>query len=107
MLVTALSTVYQWLPLGIHLGLSYSKLKVIDVNQRGQIEMCKIDMLAMWLQGPEEKRNKQILKKALQQLGKILTLVSVINALLLYTVILSPKRVKPKTNCNTIGFMFF
>ena len=78
MLLTALSTVYQWFLLGIHLGVSYSKLKVIEGNQRGQIEMCKMDMLAMWLQGPEEKRNKQFLKKALQQLGNMLTLVSVI-----------------------------
>ena len=32
-LVTALSTVYQWFPLGIHLGLSYSKLKVSSVKE--------------------------------------------------------------------------
>ena len=69
MLVTVLSTVYQWFPLGIHLGLSYSDLKVIEENRRGQILMCKIDMLAMWLKGPEEKRNKQLLQNALCQLS--------------------------------------
>ena len=82
-LVTALSTMYQWFSLGIHLGVSYSKLKVIEGNQRGQIEMCKIDMLAMWLQGPEEKRNKKFLEKALQRLDNIHTSVSVI-AMILY-----------------------
>ena len=78
MLVTALSTVYQWFLLGIHLGLSYPDLKVIDGNQRGQIQMCKIDMLAMWLKGPEEKRNKEFLKIALHQLSNMHKLVSVL-----------------------------
>ena len=67
-LVTALSTVYQWFPLGIHLGLSHPTLKTIEENQRGQVERCRIDMLDMWLKGPEEKRTKHCLKFALQQL---------------------------------------
>ena len=69
MLVTALSTVYQWLPLGVYLGLSYSTLKTIEENQRGQlVERRRIDMLDMWLKGPEEKRSKQFLQNALEQL---------------------------------------
>ena len=67
LLVAALSTVYQWFPLGIHLGLSYSDLKTIDQNQRGQVEMCRIDVLAMWLEGPEEKCNN-VSSNALKQL---------------------------------------
>ena len=67
-LVTALSTVYQWFPLGIHLGLSHPTLKTIEENQRGQMERCRIDMLAMWLKGSEENRNKQVLQNALTQL---------------------------------------
>ena len=70
MLVTALSTVYQWFPLGIQLGLRYSELKTIEENQRGQVERCRIDMLDKWLKGPEKKRNKLFLLNALQQLNK-------------------------------------
>ena len=67
-LVTALSTVYQWFPLGIHLGLSHPTLKTIEENQRGQVERCKIDMLDLWLKGPEDKRTKHFLQNTLQQL---------------------------------------
>ena len=68
-LVTALSTVYQWFPLGIHLGLSFSTLKIIEKNQRGEVEMCRINMLDTWLKGPEEKRSKNVLQFALHQLS--------------------------------------
>ena len=76
MLVTALSTVYQWFPLGIHLDLSYFDLKMIEANEMRQVEMCKINMLAMWLKGPEEKRSKQFLQDALKQLTQSPQLVS-------------------------------
>ena len=69
--MSALTAVYQWFPLGLLLGLSYSDLKVIDGNQRGQVLMCKIDMLALWLKGPEEMCNKQFLENALQKLSSI------------------------------------
>ena len=68
MLVTALSTVYQWFQLGILLRLSHPTLKTIEENQRGQVERCRIDMLDMWLKGSEENRNKQVLQSALKQL---------------------------------------
>ena len=68
MLVTALSTVYQWFPLGLHLGLSNPTLKTIEENRRGQVESCRIDMLDMWLKGSEENRSKQFLQNALKQL---------------------------------------
>ena len=65
MLVTALSTVYQWFSLGIRLGLSHPALKTIEENQRGQVERCRIDMLDLWLKGPKNKRTKQFLQNAL------------------------------------------
>ena len=68
MLVTVLSTVHQWLPLGIHLGLSKPGLKTIEGNNKKDVEMCMVEMLAMWLTGPEEKRNKKFLQRALEQL---------------------------------------
>ena len=70
MLVTALSTVYQWLPLGIYLGLSYSILKTIEVTNRRDVEMCMIEMLDTWLKrGPEKNCSKQVLQNALKQLN--------------------------------------
>ena len=66
--MTTLSTIYKWFPLGIHLGLSHSSLKIIEENQRGQVEMCMIDMLAMWLNESEEKHSKQVLQNALKKL---------------------------------------
>ena len=68
MLVTALSRVYQWFQLGIHLGLSEPGLKTIEVNNRRDVEMCMVEMLAMWLTGPDEKRSKHFLQRALQRL---------------------------------------
>ena len=66
---TALSTVYQWFQLGIHLGLSFSTLKTIEINERGNVEMCRISMLDTWLKSPEEKRSKNVLQSALKQLA--------------------------------------
>ena len=63
----ALRTVYQWFPLGMYLGLSHLTLKTIERLQ--QVESCRMEMLATWLlKGPEEKRNKQVLQNALEQL---------------------------------------
>ena len=68
-LLTALSSVHQWFSLGIHLGLSSPTLYTIEENRRGQVERCRIDMLDVWLKGPEEKRSKYCLQLALQQLS--------------------------------------
>ena len=68
-LVAALRSVHQWFPLGIHLGLSCPTLKIIEQNERGQVERCRIEMLDVWLKGPEEKRSKHYLQLALQQLS--------------------------------------
>ena len=76
MLVTALSRVYQWFPLGIRLGLSFSTLKTIEQNQMKEVEMCRRNMLDTWLKGPVETRNKQILLSALQLLTPSITLIT-------------------------------
>ena len=51
-------------------------MKTIEENQRGQVERCRIDMLDMWLKGPEGKRSKQFLQDALKQLARSPQLVS-------------------------------
>ena len=76
MLVTALSTVYQWFPLGIRLGMSFPTLKTIEQSQLKEVEMCRINMLDTWLKGPVETRNKQILQSALQQLTPAITVIT-------------------------------
>ena len=68
-LVTALSRVHRhWFPLGMFLGLSDSTL--IEIHRRNQKENDETHgskMLAMWLQGPKRKRNKQFLQTCLQR----------------------------------------
>ena len=74
-LVTALSTVYQWFPLGIHLGLNFSLLKIVEEDCKGVVESCKIEMLVYWLKS-SENCNKQLLQNALKQLTPQPQLVS-------------------------------
>ena len=40
----------RWKELGLQLGLLYSSLEKIDLEQRGRIDSCKIAMLSAWLQ---------------------------------------------------------
>ena len=40
----------EWKELGLQLGLLYPALKRIDLEQRGIISSCKIEMLSAWLQ---------------------------------------------------------
>ena len=40
----------DWKDLGLQLGLLYSTLKKIDLEERGIINSCKIEMLSAWLQ---------------------------------------------------------
>ena len=79
LLVAALNTVYQWFELGLHLGLSYSALNTIEENRRGKVEMCRIDVLAKWLDDLEKNRNKQFLQSALQKLYSTTNWVSIQN----------------------------
>ena len=67
-LKTALRRVHQWFPLGIYLGLIDSTLTDIHTRNQGNEETCVSEMLAMWLKGPEKRRNKEFLRRALHRL---------------------------------------
>ena len=41
-------------------------MEEIDADLAGQMESCRIKMLTLWLEGPEEKRTKQCLQNALK-----------------------------------------
>ena len=65
----------NWEELGLHLGLLHSSLKTIDLEQRGRIASCKIDMLSAWLQQQDNVLHKgvpswSVLKAALQSMGE-------------------------------------
>ena len=49
-IIIALKRVVEWKRLGAQLGISISKLKEIDVNNRGQVADCKHDMVQFWLE---------------------------------------------------------
>ena len=64
-----------WKELGLQLGLLYSSLERIDLEQRGRIASCKIDMLSAWLQGQDNVTQNgvpswSVLRAALQQMGE-------------------------------------
>ena len=65
----------NWKELGLQLGLLYSSLKKIDLEQRGNISSCKIEMLSAWLQKQDNVSQKgdpswSVLKAALKQIGE-------------------------------------
>ena len=76
-LVKSLSTVsHWWYPLGILLGLSYTTLKMIEIECSGVVERCLIKMLVDWLNGNGIEYNKQMLQNALNQLTPQLVYLS-------------------------------
>ena len=65
----------DWKELGLQLGLLYSSLKKIDLEQRGIISSCKIEMLSAWLQRQDNVQQKgvpsrSVLRAALQSMGE-------------------------------------
>ena len=65
----------DWIDLGLRLGLLYSTLKRIDLEQRGRISSCKIEMLSAWLQQQDNVSQKgvpkwSVLRAALKQMGE-------------------------------------
>ena len=40
----------EWFKLGVALGLSYSTLKIIESNYRGDAHRCQTEMVMAWLQ---------------------------------------------------------
>lgn len=49
-LIDVLGSVVDWYVLGLHLGLRSQQLKQIEVENRGEISRCKVEMLDCWLQ---------------------------------------------------------
>ena len=65
----------DWKDLGLQLGLLYSSLKRIDLEQRGIVKSCKIETLSAWLQQQDNVSQKgvpswSVLKAALQSMGE-------------------------------------
>ena len=48
----------DWRRLGDKLGIDYNTLEKIDEEQRGRIERCKREMLAAWLQGEDNAKER-------------------------------------------------
>ena len=71
----AIRDLVLWKELGLQLGLLYSSLKKIDLEQRGRIDSCKIAMLSAWLQQQDNVTQKgvpswSVLRAALQRMGE-------------------------------------
>ena len=49
-ITSALKPIVEWKKLGVQLDISGTKIKVIDVNNRGQVEECIIAMVEFWLE---------------------------------------------------------
>ena len=49
-ITSALKPVVEWKTLGVQLDISGTKIKEIDVNNRGQVAECKHDMVQFWLE---------------------------------------------------------
>ena len=65
----------NWKKLGLQLGLLYSSLEKIDIEQRGNISSCKIEMLQAWLQKQDNVSQKgipswSVLIAALKRIGE-------------------------------------
>ena len=65
----------DWQSLGLALGLRYPTLTKIRCNQREQIDECKMEMLAAWLQKQDNVPQKgvpswPVLRAALSRIGE-------------------------------------
>ena len=70
-----LKNLVDWQSLGLALGLLYPTLKMIAKEQRGDIEECKMEMLAAWLQQKDNVPQKgdpswSVLQGALRRMGE-------------------------------------
>ena len=71
--LTVIRDLIDWKELGLQLGLLYPTLKRIDLEQRGIINSCKIEMLSTWLQQQDDVSQKgipswSVLRNALKQI---------------------------------------
>ena len=65
----------NWKELGLQLGLLYPSLERIDIEQRGRITFCIMDMLSAWLKQRDNVPQKgvpswSVLRAALQSMGE-------------------------------------
>ena len=65
----------KWIELGLQLGLLLPTLERIDLEQRGKISKCKIDMVSAWLQQQDNVSQKgvpswNVLRAALKKIGE-------------------------------------
>ena len=70
-----LKNLVDWQSLGLELGLFYTTLEIIEREQHGNITMCKIKMLAAWLQQRDNVSQKgvpswSVLRTALKEIGE-------------------------------------
>ena len=70
-----LKCVVHWKKLGLALGLLYPTLKKIEIAQRDNVDDCKMEMLAAWLQQQDNViRNGvpswSVLRTALMSIGE-------------------------------------
>ena len=76
-MLAEINDLVNWKELGLQLGLLYSSLKKIDLEQRGVISSCKIEMLSAWLQKQDNVSHVQkgvpswsVLGAALKRIGE-------------------------------------
>ena len=67
--VNALKDVVEWKSLGVQLHISASKIKEIDVNNRGQVAECRRVLLQYWLESDVSCSWKKLIA-ALKSIGK-------------------------------------
>ena len=60
-----ISTVYEWLYLGLALGLSYDTLRTIEIECHQDISHCRTEMLKAWLKGMGGESSWRQLARAL------------------------------------------
>lgn len=85
-LMRVLNSVYDWFNLGVQLNVPRHSLKKIEMTYPKELERCKNEMLAAWLEGGNsEERNKDFLESALRNSGHNATSglqVSILSALI-------------------------
>ena len=59
-MLAEIRSVNHWKELGLQLGLLYSSLERMDIEQRGRIDSCKIAMLSAWLQQQDNVTQKGV-----------------------------------------------
>ena len=70
-----LNKLSNWFSLGLDLGVSYHTLQRIEEEKRGDIERCKTEMLAAWLQQQDNVSQVgapswSVLRRALGDIGE-------------------------------------